>query len=206
MIIMLGSDMIMLWLAVFYLVSEIRNYFKELRQKQSLRYQSFEFTQTMQTLFDLRNPFEIVDCMDRNLADVDEYVNLVLVTFAPELAQHHKKFQWVLLARRKIVRTSDMDMVAQDCYRYFMCIVMQLRMYGELRSLWALERFKASFRNFVELRSLHSVAHRTWVVAKEMRRIAAELDKIETLDESHAGLIRSFSSALDDVRELIGQP
>jgi hypothetical protein len=206
MVIVLTSDMIMLWFAVFYLVSEVNKYFKELRTKQTLRHQSTEFTCTMQTLFDLKSPFDVVDCLDRNCAHVNDYVKTVLKMYAPELAEHHQAFQWVLLARRKLLRTGDMNAVAQDCYRFFMCVVMQLRVYGELRSKWAMEKFRTSFRHFTELHSLHRVAQRTWNVAREMRRIASELDKVEGLHDDNAeALLERFNRALDDVRELIGQ-
>lgn len=192
-------------LAILYLLYEVRVFFKDMHTKRNMRSLSNEFTDIMQTLFALRNPFDIVDCLDKSCECVDEYVRTVLCCFAPELEEHYKKFFWVLMARKRLVRTSDMDDSAQECYRYFMCVVMQLRVYGELHSQGTMDKFKASFRGFVELRALHLVAQRTWTVAMEMRRIANELDKIDELDESNTELLQRFSHALDDVRELIGQ-
>lgn len=195
MILLLNSDAFMFTLAVLYLLSEVNIFFRELRIKQTMQRKASRFSDCMQTLFGLHS-FEAVDWLERSCTDVDDFVEMVFAEHAPELLPHHKKFLWVLLSRKGLLKSAAVTEVARDCYRYFMCVVMQLRVFGELRSLWALERFKLSFRQFTEIDALNDVAHRTWAVAMEIRKIAGQ-------SVDHMELLERFDNSLMEVRSLL---
>ena len=199
MVLIINSDAFMFTIAVLYLLSEVSIFFKELRIKQSMQRKASRFSDCMQKLFGLHS-FEAVDWLERSCSDVDDFVQMVFAKHAPELLPHHQKFMWVLLSRKGLLKSAAVTDVARDCYRYFMCVVMQLRVFGELRSRWALERFKLRFLQFAEIDALNDVAHRTWTVAMELRKIAHEL---EHASPGNMELLERFDTSLMEVRALL---
>jgi len=201
MLLILTTDVVLLVWTVAYMWMECKTFFRTLRQKSKTRHASGQFTQHIQTLFELPCVMQSVDFLQQKNLHIANYVKNVLSVYAPELSQHSHKYLWVLLARKKLL--SDPSELTQRCHQHFMCVVMQLRMYGELRDLGAMKHFERFFGEFVLQHAVHEVAQRTWALAIEMRSIAQELDNIVELEPQHTELINRFSNALRGVRELI---
>jgi hypothetical protein len=201
MILILTTDFVLVVCTVAYMWMECRSFFRTLRQKSKIRSVSGRFTRHIQTLFELPSPMDAVDFLQHKNSQIANYIEMVLAMHAPELSRHAHKYLWVLLARKKLL--ADPSELTQRCHQHFMCVVMQLRMFGELRDMGAMKSFQQCFGEFVLQHAVHEVAQRTWALAIEMRSIAQELDEIVDLEPQHTELINRFSNALRGVRELI---
>ena len=200
MFLLLSTDFIMITCAMIFMYLEVRHHMRLLTLRNVVRNESDRFTETMRILFDLREPFHIIDFLEDKICEIDEYVLSICTQYFPELAEHHRKYLWVLLVRRRLVSEPSVMDLTRVCHQSLMCMVNQLRIYGEIKNVDPVRNFRSSFSQFVACHAMHVLAQRTWAVAAELRGIARSLDES---DPNLAELQGRFENCLRDVRTLI---
>jgi hypothetical protein len=150
----------------------------------------------------------ILSFLSRHHDSLEEHCELLMREIAPEYVVHYKCIITNLMIRKKMFRLQhvcevELDEVSRACHQNFMCLVMQLRVYGEIRGLKALTSFKHSFQKFVDMMEKDKLIKRLVDIGTELRHIEALLTCCEPDDVSP--LKARFEHCVDDIQRAVGQ-
>ena len=139
---------------------------------------------------------------------LETYCEVLMREIAPEYLAHCKHIITILMIRKKLfqvnsVSSVELDEVSRVCHQNFMCVVLQLKMWGEIRNLKPVAEFKRSFLTILHMLSKDNLI-------KRLVEIGSELRHIETLlatcgPEDVIPLKARFDHCVDDIRGAVGQ-
>jgi len=91
--------------------------------------------------------------------------------------------------------------VSAACHRYFMGMAMQLRMYGEIQHVGAVESWRREFANFVTMYYRYDLVAKLEEVGCDIKTLERDLAKASQHD---AGDLRTrLDACVDNVKKLI---
>jgi len=117
-----------------------------------VRHRSREFSKLVSKFFSVVGDDAFLHfCLD-NSKFMAKYVHFVFRKYVRELQEHSHHYARVLMCRHNANRCDErLNSVSRACHQYFMCMVLQLRTYGEMRDLGTVNKFQEFFREFLLL-------------------------------------------------------
>ena len=192
--------------ALYLMWKDYNLFWQNRSSKHSVRRLAIRFCGIVSGFFDVQGTYAALDYMATHMERIERYVEFICRTYAPELLPHKAKYVWVLLYRRDIfaqgtVAEAGLADVSAACHRYFMGMAMQLRMYGEIQHVGAVESWRREFANFVTMYYRYDLVAKLEEVGCDIRTLELDLAKAS---EHDAGDLRTrLDACVDNVKKLI---
>lgn len=185
----------------------LHDFFKSEKYHQFIvQRKSEHFASLISKFFDKKGHESIFDYLIDHSDSMGKYVSFVFDTYVADLKKHYDKYLWVLVYRRGIFSTTiyskeSLDRVSMDCHQYFMCIVLQLRMCGEVRDMGAVDKFKRHFKQFIRYHSVNMMWRKLKAVHRELEHLRS---KIPYCDETELDEIEErCRNCMEEIDELV---
>lgn len=166
------------------------------------------YSKLVSNFFDMKGLDNVLSFLSRHNEMLEVYCEALMHKIAPEYVAHYKHIITILMIRKKLFEVSsvsktEMDVVSAACHQNFMCVVMQLRVWGEIRSLKPVAEFKRSFVTFLHMLSKDNLIKRLVNIGEELRHIETLLATCGP--EDVLPLKARFDHCVDDIQSVVGK-